>query len=128
VVVLHRTHYCWARGLCRAVTGDRVVYYDEGHRLCYIGWATPGSCAPRCSVDKTGTCCWITESLRISIHCVPCIVLRFIYHNNTVLQHLINSNIIITLFFLIISRTHNSCTSFFLSLFPGMSIFSSNSW
>jgi hypothetical protein len=80
VVVLVWTDYGSAIGLGVAEYGAApVVYYDVGHRWREWGvWATRRSCAPPCSADNIRTCCWIKESLRICIHCVPCIVLRFI--------------------------------------------------
>ena len=117
VEVLVRTDYGSARGLCRAECGGAtVVYYDGGYGSRQCGGCAPRrSSAPPCSGDDSRTCYWIKETLHICIHCVPCIILRFIWQNNTVLHHLIKRNIIITLFFLITRRTHYSCLSFFVS-------------
>jgi hypothetical protein len=89
VEVLVRTHYASALGLGRAESvGAPVVYYDDGRRRSQCGGcATRLSCAPPCSGDNIGTCCWKKRSLLIYMNCVPCIVVRFIWHN-AVLHHL----------------------------------------
>ena len=60
VEVLVRTHYASALGLGRAESvGAPVVYYDDGRRRSQCGGcATRLSCAPPCSGDNIGTCCW----------------------------------------------------------------------
>ena len=91
VVVLVRTDYGRTIGLCSAESlGGPVVNYINGHRpRQWVGRGRRRTCASPCSADNIRTCCGIKESFLISIHCVPCIVLWFIKHNNTVLHHLI---------------------------------------
>jgi hypothetical protein len=80
VVILVGTDYGSALCLGRAEWGGApVVYYDGWHRSSHRGGcAARGSCVPFCSADNIRASYWIKESLRISIHCVPCIVLRSI--------------------------------------------------